>query len=164
MTPHPAIIVQLPDRFCSFVNRAKDALKKAGKKKEGESSTNFAAAWKDAMKSTVFYCSMSSALFEGAMYSFVFMWVPALQVALKGAQLPTGVVFSSFMVCVTIGGMVSKMCALCDDLNIISLAKFENILHFEFASIKILFLNRETSFQIHEVVVDLYFTQICKQC
>lgn len=32
------------------------------------------------------------------------MWVPTLQVLLQGAALPTGLVFSAFMICITIGG------------------------------------------------------------
>ena len=36
--------------------------------------------------------------------ALVFMWVPTLQMLLKGEALPTGLVFSAFMLCVTIGG------------------------------------------------------------
>ena len=46
-----------------------------------------------------------SALFEGATFTFVFMWVPALLGAYDG-DLPTGLVFASFMVCITMGGVV----------------------------------------------------------
>ena len=46
-----------------------------------------------------------SALFEGATFTFVFMWVPALIDARDGS-LPTGLVFASFMVAITIGGVV----------------------------------------------------------
>lgn len=78
-----------------------------------DAGTNFGLAWKEAKKPTVFFVSMSSALFEGAMYSFVFMWVPALQTVLDGAPLPTGLVFSSFMVCITIGGMIFSFMNYC---------------------------------------------------
>ena len=48
-----------------------------------------------------------SALFEGATYTFVFMWVPRLiAIYPYGGGLPTGLIFASFMVCITIGGVV----------------------------------------------------------
>lgn len=45
-------------------------------------------------------------LFEGAMFTFVFMWVPVLQSIVPGGkdQLPNGVVFSCFMMSISIGG------------------------------------------------------------
>lgn len=46
-----------------------------------------------------------TALFEGSMYSFVFMWVPTMFAALKGAPLPNGLVFSCFMCCISLGGL-----------------------------------------------------------
>merc|ERR1712176_62215 len=45
-----------------------------------------------------------NALFEGSMYSFVFMWVPTMIGALKGAPLPSGLVFASLMTCISLGG------------------------------------------------------------
>ncbi|OQS04506.1 Major Facilitator Superfamily (MFS) [Thraustotheca clavata] len=42
-------------------------------------------------------------IFEGAMYNFVFMWVPLLQQAASG-PVPTGLIFSCFMLCIAIGG------------------------------------------------------------
>jgi len=47
-----------------------------------------------------------NALFEGSMYSFVFMWVPTMLGCLKGSSLPTGLVFSSFMTCMSLGGLL----------------------------------------------------------
>eukprot|EP00629_Pelagomonadales_sp_RCC1024_P015224 CAMPEP_0119268788 /NCGR_PEP_ID=MMETSP1329-20130426/6451_1 /TAXON_ID=114041 /ORGANISM="Genus nov. species nov., Strain RCC1024" /LENGTH=353 /DNA_ID=CAMNT_0007268771 /DNA_START=128 /DNA_END=1185 /DNA_ORIENTATION=+ len=48
-----------------------------------------------------------SALFEGATFTFVFMWVPALIGAYPyEGDLPTGLVFASFMLCITIGGVL----------------------------------------------------------
>ncbi|KAL4096160.1 hypothetical protein PRIC1_009524 [Phytophthora ramorum] len=43
-------------------------------------------------------------LFEGAMYVFVFLWYPTLEVVVPNRVLPSGLVFSSFMLCVAIGG------------------------------------------------------------
>ena len=51
-----------------------------------------------------------SALFEGATYTFVFMWVPRL-IAIYPFEggLPTGLIFASFMVCITIGGVIQRL-------------------------------------------------------
>ncbi|KAF4323725.1 hypothetical protein BBO99_00000842 [Phytophthora kernoviae] len=43
-------------------------------------------------------------LFEGAMYVFVFLWYPTLEVSVPDGILPSGLVFSSFMLCIAIGG------------------------------------------------------------
>jgi len=47
-------------------------------------------------------------LFEGAMYSFVFIWTPALQRGTSGSHgdLPFGWIFASFMVSVMIGSVI----------------------------------------------------------
>eukprot|EP01087_Luapelamoeba_hula_P010142 TRINITY_DN2671_c2_g1_i1.p1 TRINITY_DN2671_c2_g1~~TRINITY_DN2671_c2_g1_i1.p1 ORF type:complete len:495 (+),score=72.39 TRINITY_DN2671_c2_g1_i1:89-1573(+) len=46
-------------------------------------------------------------LFEGAMYVFVFMWTPALESDDPNqAELPYGIIFACFMVCVMIGSSV----------------------------------------------------------
>lgn len=48
-------------------------------------------------------------LFEGAMYSWVFIWTPALQRGLADGdqgKLPFGWIFASFMVCVMIGSVL----------------------------------------------------------
>jgi len=48
-------------------------------------------------------------LFEGAMYSWVFIWTPALQRGLSEddhGKLPFGWIFASFMVCVMIGSVI----------------------------------------------------------
>merc|ERR1712190_246450 len=47
-----------------------------------------------------------NALFEGSMYSFVFMWVPTMLSVLKGGRLPTGLVFASMMTCISLGGVL----------------------------------------------------------
>jgi len=54
----------------------------------------------------IFLTGAVNSLFEGSMYSFVFMWVPTMLGALKGSPLPTGLVFSSFMVCMSLGGLL----------------------------------------------------------
>ncbi|KAA8492112.1 Molybdate-anion transporter [Porphyridium purpureum] len=41
--------------------------------------------------------------FEGAMYTFVFVWTPAMQARSGDVEIPHGMIFSSFMVCMMIG-------------------------------------------------------------
>jgi len=66
-----------------------------------------AAAWNllKTDRKAVFLGSVN-ALFEGSMYSFVFMWVPTMLGALQGAKLPTGLVFASMMTCISLGGVL----------------------------------------------------------
>jgi hypothetical protein len=76
----------------------------------------------------------TQALFEGSMFTFVFMWVPSLfQLAPEYAPNPTGesqppsvpvgLVFSSLMVCITIGGIVSRK-VTADTVEVFSLAVY----------------------------------------
>ncbi|ETW01840.1 hypothetical protein H310_06411 [Aphanomyces invadans] len=52
---------------------------------------------------------LTYSLFEGAMYVFVFLWVPALQSLCDDPhQVPVGLVFASFMLCLAIGGKVVR--------------------------------------------------------
>jgi MFS transporter, MFS domain-containing protein family, molybdate-anion transporter len=46
---------------------------------------------------------ITQSLFEAAMYIFVFFWTPALEKSNSTGNLPHGIVFSIFMVCVMIG-------------------------------------------------------------
>jgi len=55
---------------------------------------------------------LSQAFFEGAVYSFVFCWVPALQAVAGDESIPTGIVFSSFMLALTLGGQLSSLLGL----------------------------------------------------
>ncbi|OQR92437.1 Major Facilitator Superfamily (MFS) [Achlya hypogyna] len=54
---------------------------------------------------------LAYSIYEGAMYNFVFLWVPTMQVLAETA-VPTGLVFASFMLCIAIGG---KLFALAQD-------------------------------------------------
>ena len=83
-------------------------------------ATSFSLAWRDVVgKTPVLLLGLIQALFEGAMYTFVFVWVPTvLKVApashvdlvdgsvVAGSSPPLGLIFASFMVCITIGGML----------------------------------------------------------
>ena len=49
---------------------------------------------------------VQQALFEGAMYTFVFIWTPALE-AIEGSDLiPHGIIFACFMIASSIGSML----------------------------------------------------------
>jgi MFS transporter, MFS domain-containing protein family, molybdate-anion transporter len=65
--------------------------------------------WSDGLKNAfvvtvrsrdILLCGIISSLFEGSMYIFVFMWTPALTSLMedKKADLPFGVIFSTFMI------------------------------------------------------------------
>eukprot|EP01147_Barroeca_monosierra_P004407 gene4407-6678_t len=57
---------------------------------------------------TVLLLGSIQALFEGAMYTFVFVWTPALQenTEHKGILLPLGLIFSTFMMSSAVGGAI----------------------------------------------------------
>ena len=68
---------------------------------------NFLAGWKRTISdSRVWRIGLTQALSEGAMYTFVFMWVPTLLSLDPPGGVPTGCVFSSLMMAITIGGIV----------------------------------------------------------
>ena len=50
----------------------------------------------------VLLLGIAQSVFEGAMYTFVFMWTPTMTQG--GNSIPHGIVFSSFMVACGIGG------------------------------------------------------------
>lgn len=52
---------------------------------------------------------LSQAFFEGAVYTFVFLWVPSLISLSQGVSLPTGLVFTAFMLAMTFGGMITGL-------------------------------------------------------
>merc|ERR1711871_1288270 len=53
---------------------------------------------------------LSQAFFEGAVYTFVFMWGPTLlTIKTPTGGLPTGLVFSCFMLAMTMGGKLSSL-------------------------------------------------------
>jgi len=57
----------------------------------------------------VLYLGLISSLFEGGMYTFVFIWVPVLQQLAPPGTFPTGLVFSCFMMCVSLGGSLFSL-------------------------------------------------------
>jgi len=71
---------------------------------EAENDTKTLAWTKITTDRKVFLMGSVNALFEGSMYSFVFMWVPTMMGALKGSPLPSGLVFACLMCCISLGG------------------------------------------------------------
>lgn len=74
----------------------------------GDSQIDVAAGFKGALEacqdSKVWLLGLTSSLFEASMYSFVFMWSPVLIASVpQGQELPFGIIFASFMVCIMVG-------------------------------------------------------------
>jgi MFS family permease len=67
----------------------------------------FIEGWKTTISnSNVWRIGLTQALSEGAMYTFVFMWVPTLLSLDPPGGVPTGCVFSALMMSITIGGLL----------------------------------------------------------
>merc|ERR1712078_800764 len=74
---------------------------------EEKKEDNTSSTWRVISDKRILLVAASTSLFEGSMYTFVFMWVPTL-LGLTDEPLPTGLVFSCFMCCITIGGQPSR--------------------------------------------------------
>lgn len=69
--------------------------------------SQFTDGWKLVVTdSKVLRIGLIQACSEGAMYTFVFMWVPTLLSMQPPGGVPTGCVFSALMMAITIGGIV----------------------------------------------------------
>ena len=83
-----------------------------GEAKKGEHETSslysqFTEGWKaTCTDSNIWRIGLTQALSEGAMYTFVFMWVPTLLSMDPPGGVPTGCVFSSLMIAITMGGLL----------------------------------------------------------
>jgi hypothetical protein len=95
---------------------------------------------------------LSQSFFEGAIYTFVFMWVPSLIQSTSGS-IPTGLIFSCFMLSMTIGGILFSILlqfsfsseTLCLFVYIVSaIAMLVPVITFEFWPVFISFLVLET--------------------
>jgi len=72
---------------------------------EGDASAGFYTAWNHLISNKkIWLVGISQSLFEGSMYTFVFMWTPQLEETNPtGTGLPHGTVFAIFMVSCMIG-------------------------------------------------------------
>jgi len=69
--------------------------------------SQFKEGWKATFTdSRILRIGLTQALSEGAMYTFVFMWVPTLLNLAPNGIVPTGSVFSSLMMAITMGGIL----------------------------------------------------------
>jgi len=69
--------------------------------------TQFKEGWKATFTdSRIWRIGLTQAMSEGAMYTFVFMWVPTLLNLAPDGIVPTGCVFSSLMMAITMGGIL----------------------------------------------------------
>ncbi len=65
------------------------------------------SGWQLVAQPEILACAMVQAVFEGAMYTFVFMWVQTFLTLAPGEQRPpVEVLFSCLMVALTIGGVI----------------------------------------------------------
>lgn len=74
----------------------------------GDANADVSKGLKDAVKAIsndrkVLLLGAIQSLFEGAMYTFVFMWTPVLE---QTGSIPHGVIFSTFMICCSVGGSI----------------------------------------------------------
>eukprot|EP01102_Stenamoeba_stenopodia_P004296 TRINITY_DN14619_c0_g1_i1.p1 TRINITY_DN14619_c0_g1~~TRINITY_DN14619_c0_g1_i1.p1 ORF type:complete len:428 (+),score=55.30 TRINITY_DN14619_c0_g1_i1:161-1444(+) len=71
-------------------------------------STSFKKAWNTLLNDRkIILLGLIQSLFEGAMFTFVFMWTPAMQPEDGDPiELPHGLIFATFMVCVMLGSFV----------------------------------------------------------
>mmetsp|Transcript_23348 Transcript_23348/g.48501 ORF Transcript_23348/g.48501 Transcript_23348/m.48501 type:complete len:493 (-) Transcript_23348:60-1538(-) len=79
----------------------------AGDHSKSTITHQFIEGWKATISdSRVWRIGLIQALSEGAMYTFVFMWVPTLLSLEPSGGVPTGCVFSSLMMAITMGGLI----------------------------------------------------------
>jgi len=81
-----------------------------GEATKGETSSlyqQFTQGWKATYTdSKIWRIGLTQAMSEGAMYTFVFMWVPTMLSMDPPGGVPTGCVFSSLMMAITMGGIL----------------------------------------------------------
>ena len=80
----------------------------------GSVITQFKEGWSATLSSPdILKIGLIQSLGEGAMYTFVFMWVPTLLSLAPNSDVPTGAVFSSLMIAITMGGSVFPLVHSC---------------------------------------------------
>jgi len=74
----------------------------------GDASTTggIAAVRSIVAKPEIFLVGAIQAIFQGAMFTFVFMWVPVMFSVAPNGQVPTGLVYASLMAAIAIGGCI----------------------------------------------------------
>ena len=62
----------------------------------------------DAMDTNLWLLGLSQSFFCGAMYTFVFLWTPALELDMSQTTIPYGLIFATFMAMISIGSGLFK--------------------------------------------------------
>lgn len=87
----------------------------------GSISLSLMNTWSVMIADTRIMClGAAQACFEGAMYTFVFLWNPTLDAAAKDdmpRELPLGLIFAAFMVCVMAGSSIFTLLMRGDKLE-----------------------------------------------
>jgi MFS family permease len=79
----------------------------AGEHNKSSLVHQFIEGWRHTISdSRIWRIGLTQALSEGGMYTFVFIWVPTLLSLDPPGGVPTGCVFSSLMMAITMGGLV----------------------------------------------------------
>ena len=94
-------------------------------KTNGEEEPGIMSTIQDGLKAMnadarIWFLGLAQALFEGAMYTFVFLWTPALCEGLTESEIktvPYGLIFSTFMVMIMIGSSVFSVSLQIYDLE-----------------------------------------------
>lgn len=121
---------------------------------------SFSRAWKSMLADEkILLLGVSQSAFEGAMYTFTFVWTPALQAA-EGqvGEIPYGTVFSSFMAATMVGSNLFSLLSRRGRVEVLMRNSFAvGALLFGLAAvsrrIEVLF----ASFLLFEVMCGIYF-------
>ena len=80
-----------------------------------KSNTSFMRGFQESLASmdkNLWVLGLSQSMFLGTMYTFVFLWTPAMDIAHEGHDLPYGLLFSIFMLMISIGSNIFKKAEL----------------------------------------------------
>lgn len=120
----------------------------------------------------ILYLGLSQSFYEGAMYTFVFMWTPSLKEEEKGidgnesdnVSNYLGLIFSSYMICVMIGSTIFKIYIHYYKNNLKNLVLFNNFFSFVIFLIITLYIDDENSkviificFLLYELTVGIFY-------
>jgi len=121
--------------------------------------TNAITAMKNDIKIPIL--GMIQSLFEAAMYTFVFMWTPALQAGYTGeGSLPFGLIFASYMVAIMIGSTLFSMLTTKLHMAVEDVGRILIVLAGASLSVPIFFKDMNiilASFLVFEICCGLYF-------
>ncbi|KAI9906850.1 hypothetical protein PsorP6_004465 [Peronosclerospora sorghi] len=97
-----AFVFSWSENYGSPLKTVNEKLEKMGISEDKEVRSNDDSD----MSGNAYALGFCYSLFEGAMYVFVFLWHPTLEVVVPDMRLPSGLVFSSFMLSMASGGKI----------------------------------------------------------